>query len=47
VERITGLVADEMGDPQGVLMVDDRALVKKGMDRWRGAAVLWEWEVGK
>jgi SRSO17 transposase len=31
-ETYHGLVADEMGDPQGVLMVDESGFVKKGME---------------
>jgi SRSO17 transposase len=31
-ETYHGLVADEMGDPQGVLMVDESGCVKKGME---------------
>jgi len=31
-ETYHGLVADEMGDPQGGLMVDESGFVKKGME---------------
>jgi SRSO17 transposase len=31
-ETYHGLVADEMGDPQGVLMVEESGFVKKGME---------------
>ena len=36
------LVAEEMGDPDGVLMFDETGFVKKGKGLCRGrAAVLW------